>query len=211
MQGIYGSGKTGSRNAGKKVSHSHYLILVALLCGASSCARLSGQLSILEGNFLASLGIYNEAITAYLEAVDNASAAPYAEFGLSSVYALLGENSLALQRLERAEAGLDALAYDPTELAYRIYYNRGVILYREGGFPEAAAAFRKALEIDGKRTEAKRNLELSLLARETPPPDPVKVMESTGSEVLYDYIRRREQEQWKSQQWSEESSEGLDY
>jgi Ca-activated chloride channel family protein len=197
----------------KKVSHALiYLVLFAFLCGASSCTRLSGQLKIIEGNFLASLGMYNEAIAAYIEAAGNAAAAPYAEFGLSSVYILLDENNLALQRLELAGAGIDGADRSHRELVYRIHYNRGVVLYREGGFSAAAAAFRKALETDGARTEAKRNLELSLLAQETPPPVPaVKVMESEGSEVFYDYIRRREQEQWKSQQWSEESSEGLDY
>ncbi|MDR1901519.1 MAG: tetratricopeptide repeat protein [Treponema sp.] len=189
-----------------------YLLLFALLCDISSCAIVSGEFKIVEGNFLASLGMYNEAITAYIEASGNPTAAPYAEFGLSSVYAQLGENDLALQRLKLAEAGLEILDRPHKELAYRIHYNRGVVLYEENDFPAAAAAFRKALETDGNRTEAKRNLEISLLARETPPPDTmIKVMESEGTEVLYDYVRRREQEQWKSQKWAGESSEGPDY
>jgi Ca-activated chloride channel family protein len=196
----------------KKGSHFYIYLACAFLCGVSSCTRLSGQLKIIEGNFSASLGMYNEAAAAYMEAAGNAEAAPYAEFGLSSVYILLDENNLALQRLDLAEAGIDGIGRSHRELVYRIHYNRGVVLYREGAYSAAAAAFRKALETDGARTEAKRNLELSLLARGTPASAPaVKAMVSAGSEVLYDYMRRREREQWRSQQWTEESSEGLDY
>jgi Ca-activated chloride channel family protein len=103
------------------------------------------------------------------------------------------------------------------ELNYRINYNRGVVLFWEGDFEGAAGAFRAAMEIDGSRIEAKRNLEISLRslsrkhteARSNGEDDDGREDRLT---VLFQYLNLKEQNQWKSREWEEDPpSAGPDY
>jgi Ca-activated chloride channel family protein len=164
--------------------------------------------------------MYTEAISSYLEALRFPETAPYAEYGLGSVYLSLGEDEAALQRFAAADDALRGFSpEDHRELIYRIHYNNGVVRFQGSDFTGAAAQFREALETDSGRIEAKRNLELSLLffsrqnaaaAASSPPAD---IRESQdGPEVLFDYLRRKEQDQWKSREWLEDTvPSGPDY
>jgi Ca-activated chloride channel family protein len=174
---------------------------------------------LLRGNFFNTQGMYTEAILAYLEALEFPETAPYAEYGLGSVYLSLDEGAAALQHFTAAEEKLTALLReDHRELIYRIYYNRGVVRFHAGDFSAAADQFRTALETDGSRIEAKRNLELSLLsmARQSSlAASSVSLNlqeQQKGPQVLFDYIRRKEQDQWKSREWAEDTDfAGPDY
>jgi hypothetical protein len=90
-----------------------------------------------------------------------------------------------------------------------------VVLFWEGDFEGAAAAFREALEADGSRPEAKRNLELSLLSwsRER---ERKNLGEGEGEgrdrlDALFRYLDLKEQNRWKSREWGESPSLGPDY
>ena len=205
--------------------HSSLLTPLFLLCLVlfSSCRGTQGKLIIMEANFLNSRGYYNEAISAYLRALQYEEAAPYAEYGLASAFFALEESDSALDRYLEAENALEQRE-GHNELRYRIHYNRGIIYFEKGAYNEAAQAFREALKVDSSRIEAKRNLELSILTDtwRSPPAQvyssevqdnaPDKVQEDSGSQVLFEYLRAKEQEQWKSREWLEESDLiGLDY
>jgi Ca-activated chloride channel family protein len=174
---------------------------------------------LLRGNFFNAQGMYTEAILAYLEALEFSETAPYAEYGLGSAYLALDEGAAALQHFAAAEEGLThLLREDHRELIYRIHYNRGVVRFHAGDFGSAADQFRTALETDGSRIEAKRNLELSLLSLSRQDSDTAASLslnfqeQQKGPQVLFDYIRRKEQDQWKSREWTEDTgSTGLDY
>jgi Ca-activated chloride channel family protein len=193
--------------------------LAALLCLMlfSSCAKTQGQLLIMQANFLNTRGYYTEAISSYLKALDYEEAAPYAEYGLASTFFSLDESSAALDRYNEAEKELALREEDHPELRYRILYNKGIIYFEKGQYGEAALAFREALKVDGRRIAAKRHLELSLLtearrlqAYSREGTDDSK--EGYGKPVLFEYIKAKEQEQWKSREWSGESDPGgLDY
>jgi Ca-activated chloride channel family protein len=85
-------------------------------------------------------------------------------------------------------------------------------LFWDGNFEGAAAAFREALEIDGSRNEAKRNLELSLLSlsREQAAERRREKGEEQGEHrddrlaTLFQYLNLKEQNQWKSREWEED-------
>ena len=210
-----------SLRKGKKKSGG---IIAAMLFLAlfSSCERTRGQLLVMEANFLSNRGFYTEAISSYLKALDCEGAAPYAEYGLASAFFALEEGEAALGRYAEAERNLDLKSESHPELRYRILYNIGIIHFEKGEHDEAAQAFRKALTLDGSRIEAKRNLELSLLtiARSSPPqaafPEERADNDHEGSTwssfVLFEYIKQKEQDRWRSKEWAAESdSSVLDY
>jgi Ca-activated chloride channel family protein len=164
----------------------------------------------MEGNMLAARGSYAEAIGAYTQARSQEESAPYAEYGIGLVYLSMEAWEAALERFDAAleKAGADG------ELIYRIRYNAGVARFEERDFSGAAADFRGALEADRSRVEAKRNLELSLLSEEQQPPQAPTAAQSgeggvdggnggegEGRETLFTYLRQKEQDRWKSQDW----------
>jgi Ca-activated chloride channel family protein len=198
-----------------------FLPIAALLL-LGSCSRGSqaaGKLMLLRGNFYKAQGMYTEAILSYLEALEYEDAAPYAEYGLGSVCLSLDEQAAALRHFAAAEERLtDMLREDHRELIYRINYNRGVVRFHAGDFAAAADQFRAALETDSGRIEAKRNLELSLLSMTSQSPGASSSLslspeeEEGGSKAFFEYIRRKEQDQWKSREWSGEADfTGPDY
>jgi Ca-activated chloride channel family protein len=183
----------------------------------ASCTQASGKLLIMEANFLASRGLYTEAASYYLKALEYEEAAPYAEYGLGSVYYSLDEAKAALDRFGDSQEILESRSPgEHRELRYRNNYNTGVVLFGEGNFSGAAGAFKEALKTDPGRIEAKRNLELSLLslAREHAGEGQAE-REQTESEsrlALFEYLRQKEQNQWKSREWgAEEQDSGPDY
>jgi Ca-activated chloride channel family protein len=188
-----------------------YLFIVSLiLCGCSGDSGISGKLLIMEGNFQNARGDYTGAISSYIQALEHTQAAPYSEFGLGSVYFTLGEEKAALERFAHAEKMLETS--DPAanrELQYRIHYNTGVVLFNEGDFSGATTSFRRALTIDGGKKDAKRNLELSIrsLARENISGGGRNNGENESSEnraILFEYMRQKEFNQWKSREWQKE-------
>lgn len=193
------------------------LAFLLVFCG---CSNIQGKLLVMEGNFFSSRGRYTEAIAAYLQAQGYGEARPYAELGLGLVYFALDEGPAALGRFAAAEQAMqESPRRGYPELAYRIQYNTGVVRFKEGDYAGAAQSFRAALEIDGSRIEAKRNLELSRvsLSQEKTPGtfSPEKIPEydaQAQNPALFEYLRQKEQNQWKSQQWIEDTPfTGPDY
>jgi Ca-activated chloride channel family protein len=178
----------------------------------TSCSQ--GKMLLMEANYLNSRGRYDEAIVSYLKALNYEEAAPYAEYGLGLTFYLLDENKPALKRYEDSQKMLRSLpAGEHNELRYRTSYNAGVVLFNEGDFQAAAASFKDALRENPRRIEAKRNLELSLMsiARETGKNGESR-REDKARDVLFEYIRDREEQRWKGMEWvPEEKPTGPDY
>jgi Ca-activated chloride channel family protein len=198
-----------------------FFALLLPLCG---CSRIPGKLLVMEGNFFHFRGLYTEAAASFLKAREDPAAAPYAEYGLGSVYLSLNEGDAARERFAAAAAALeDGADKEHRELIFRIHYNTGVAYFEREQYGEAAAAFRRALEIEGNRIDAKRNLELSLLSHTRQAGAAGSIGGDTGREggdprtdvrieALFDYLRRKEQDQWKSREWIDSSpSSGPDY
>ena len=219
---LMGFSRKGTAASTIKARKDHVL-LISLICLVflGSCSGARSRLLILEGNFFKSRGYYTEAISSYLRALSYDNAAPYAEYGLGAAFFALEEEIAALERYKNAERSLLHSQIDHSELRYRIHYNMGIIYFEQGEYADAAQAFRDALIADGSRLEAKRNLELSLLtmARGISPafvPHDGEEESVEGrplySSVLFEYLREREQQQWRSREWDGESeSSGLDY
>jgi tetratricopeptide (TPR) repeat protein len=185
----------------------------------TSCSGVASRLSILEANFLSQRGEHREAVARYSQAATDPDAEPYAAYGLGLVYLAVGEIDPALGRFrfaaERAQAAGDGGS--ERELAYRSRYNAGVAKYRSGDLESAAEEFRQALLLDGTRLAAKRNLELCLrgINRRSSPAASASQLgtKSPGTEpkTLFDYIREKESERWRSREWRADSANTPDY
>jgi Ca-activated chloride channel family protein len=207
-----GISKLCMRKGRKTASPAAVLFPLILFC--QSCAPAAGKLLVMEGNFHHAQGRYEEAVSAYRRALEYPEVLPYAEYGLGAVYAALEEMPAALARYEAAALALEALpAEGRRELSYRISYNRGLVLFWEGDYEGAAAAFREALELEGGRLEAKRNLELALLSRSRQG-EKKSLGEGEGQDrldALFLYLDMEEQNRWKSREWEDSPSSGPDY
>jgi Ca-activated chloride channel family protein len=197
-----------------------FICLLSLM--VSSCS-VQGKLQVMQGNFYHSRQRYNDAITSYLKALDFEDSAPYAEYGLGLCYSAMDEIEAALSMYEIVEKSL-ANSKEHRELRYRLRLNTGIIHFEEGDYSGAAEYFRSALETDGSRLDAKRNLELSLLALSYNQPGQTEAASSSGqtgmsgsenvseaSSALFEYLRLKEQEQWKNEWAGEPGSGSLDY
>jgi len=185
-------------------------LFLLLLAG---CSNASGKLLIIEANFLNSQGRFTEAVEKYTRALEYEDAAPYAEYGLGSVYFSMGEDKAALDRFTEARNLLEGMPQNLNrELRYRVCYNSGVVMFSGGNFADAADAFRDALRIDGKKIEAKRNLELCILSNNRQPLNAGESRENEGRTALFEYIRQKELDQWINREWQpEEDNDEPDY
>jgi len=187
------------------------LSLLAFVLIFTSCSR--GKLLLIEANYLNSRGRYDEAIIPYLKALNYEDSSPYAEYGLGLTFYSLDERKAALKRYENSRKMLDSISDgEHRELRYRNHYNSGIILFEEGDFLSAAAAFREALRADPGRIEAKRNLELSLMSITMEKSSEERETRQEPREILFDYLQEQEQQHWKSREWTaEEKFTGPDY
>jgi len=181
-------------------------VICYLICG---CSNISGKLLVIEANLLSSQGRFTDAVTQYTKALEYEDAAPYAEYGLGSVYLSLGEEEDALNNFARARIILDkAPPISNRELRYRVCYNMGIALFSKGNFSGAADSFRDALRIDGRKTEAKRNLELSILSSARQNASGGDYRENEGLSALFEYIKQKEHGQWANREWQPEEDNG---
>jgi len=188
--------------------------LAAIVFTLSSCSE--SKLLLLEANYLQTRGRYDEALLRYFKAQDFEDAAPYAEYGLGLTFYMLDEGKAALKSFENSQKILETLpGGEHSELRFRNSYNSGIILFEEGDYKSAAEAFKNALRADGRKIEAKRNLELSLMsaARQTKENNKNENRNNNETrELLFDLIREEEQRLWKSREWAqEEKPTGADY
>jgi tetratricopeptide (TPR) repeat protein len=196
--------------AGRKTAGRAAVSIVSLFL-LGSCGAVRGGLLIMEGNFYSGRGMNEEAVSAFTRALSHEKASPYAQYGIGTAYLNMNDAEDALEQFTLVEKETKPNTH--TELRYRNAYNTGIARFAGGDYAEAASAFRKALEADPSRFEAKRNLELSLrsLAEENSGAGQDgngDAAEDSGTKVFFEYLREKEQEKWRSREWDEESEEG---
>jgi Ca-activated chloride channel family protein len=184
-----------------------------------SCSGTVSRMSILEANFLSLRGEHREAVALYSRAAADPDTEPYAAYGLGLVYLAVGELGPALGRFRFAAESVpaDEKSGAERELAYRSRYNAGIVKYRSGDLDGAAQEFRRALLLDGSRMAAKRNLELCLkgINRKSVPAASVSPLGSKAPgpepKTLFDYVREKESDRWRSREWRADSANTPDY
>jgi tetratricopeptide (TPR) repeat protein len=187
---------------------SLFFLLLFLFLSMAGCSRVDVHYAVLEGNYRYSRGEFQEAVWSYLRASESEIWEERIRYNLGNVYHRLGEDTGALQEWERAETGAGQ------EIAFRVFFNRGVLYYEQGEFLKSYEAFRKALEIESASVDAKINLEHALRKvnrqrqeTQTESADGGGSPEGEPQRIL-EYIRRNESRSWSSSPRPDSDKEG---
>lgn len=177
--------------------------VAAILSGALAWARQDWPASV--SHFLGSLK--------NAEINGNARVAYYALYGLGSTY-LSGDERRAAE-IRFGEIGSEA----PAEIVSSVWYQRGIIAYRDGDYRLAAQSFRRSIETGGAATDARVNMELSLRSLEEsrtrassgPSPAQTEPSPDSAADSIFNLIRKKEQDRWKNQASESAASGTVDY
>ncbi len=207
----------------KKTALSSLMVFCAVTGLFTSCStHFDGSVQILEGTWSWYKHKYSSATASFYRAMNQAKSCEdegllsYAVYNLGVTYLMQNEDGSSLLRL----AEIDAIGENaPQELRFRSWYNRGILAYRRGDYDEAARNFREALKIDGKRVNAKINLELSLRKKireaENRENMITPVSEKTGSNSMensvFSRIRENDINRWKNNAVEQQVSGAEDY
>ena len=165
----------------------------------TSCSDWGDGWAIIQGNAAFQRGEFQKASLSYLSAQGTGASLDVVNFNLGNVYNALGETNTALSVWSR----ITRPASD--ELAYRLAFNKGYLLYQRGQYDQACQEFRTALLMKPSSLEAKRNLEICLLKTQSfgsALPARTKSADRTDpgetQKALLEYINRLEGTRWKA-------------
>lgn len=200
------------------------LISIMTLSGCSSdkAEKTSGtseSVKILRGTWEWHKKNYRKAVSFYLDVAQNTAPEKnqtinYSLYDLAQAYSMTGEDKAALERY--AQISSDA----PAIVRYKAYYNAGIIACNNGDFEGATSYFRKALEIDSSRIEAKINMELSIqmTAAESKQNESQALPASQENQhnqdlenTVFNHIKENDKRQWKNSESNQAQNLSDDY
>ena len=201
----------------RKISACIVLSLVLLLTGCGD--KPSDLFGVLSGALAWSRQDWPAAASSFLRTAETASASKntrleeYAVYGLASTYLAQDEYDSALERL----ASL-AKSASP-DICSGIWYQAGIIAFRKGDFSKSSELFRKSLEYDSARQDAKLNLELSKRSLQEKPAEQSSSSsgfhdnggDSEDSNTIFNLIKKKEQDRWKNQKEEKPRQAVADY
>lgn len=179
-----------------------FRIVLLLSFGAlflGSCGRADTYLQVLRGNYAYGRGDFQEATVMYVQAAEERMFADIMAYNLGTVYHALGESEAALEQWDAAKlTGNEELLPD-------VLYNEGVLRYAGGDYHEAYRLFRRVLEMDPLRRDARINLEYALKKMSAREQAPRSVQPASGEETgagnlerVLQYVERKEETLWGS-------------
>ncbi len=200
------------------------LISIMTLSGCSSdktekTSGTSESVKILRGTWEWHKKNYRKAVSFYLDVAQNTAPGKnqtinYSLYDLAQAYSMTGEDKAALERY--AQISSDA----PAIVRYKAYYNAGIIACNNGDFEGATSYFRKALEIDSSRIEAKINMELSIqmTAAESKQNESQALPASQENQhnqdlenTVFNHIKENDKRQWKNSESNQAQNLSDDY
>ena len=185
----------------------------------TGCSDSTGD--ILKGTFAFAQNQYSKAVSYFNLASEkarqkgNEQVVLYALYDLGTAYSLLGEDEAAMEKYFQITQ--DA----PDAIRYSAYYNAGIIAHKNEDYEHAVEYFKKALEIDSSRIDAKINLELSIQSVEVNvqhhQSNAVPASEDTTADnhdmekAVFERIKENDQKQWKNSESSQAQNLADDY
>ncbi len=192
------------------------LTLITLIftgCSSETANILKGTISYQQKQ-------YRHSVSCFMKASESAAAdadhltQSYALYDLGTAYIMLGEDQAALEHFK-------SIAEDaPDAVRYSAFYNAGVLAWRNSDFEEARDYFKKALEIDSSRMEAKINFELSLQQSQAKgkqnQSNQIQASQEEASpqnleQAVFQHIKENDQKQWKNSETKDTTNLAEDF
>lgn len=213
-------------NITKKIKKTSLVSICLLSVIFSSCSlknngikRIEGANRILKSSWAFYLRNYNEATAGYLQTLtdsienEDLLLKEYSTYNLATTYLMKNEYKAAFDRYVQIEDS------DIKDIKYATFYNMGIIAHRNGQYKQAIECFINALKIDGTKTSAKINLELSRIKAEKEGKTKQKVKNSISEEkskdskenTLFNVVKELDKQQWKNSQSQENSLSASDF
>ncbi|MBP5519925.1 MAG: VWA domain-containing protein [Treponema sp.] len=191
------------------------VLLAATLssCSSETSGIFRGTVSYHKKNYRHSVSCFMQASETAAEKNDLVGLS-YALYDLGTAYIMLGENSAAFEQFQAVPATA------PDSVRYAAFYNAGVLAWRNSDFEEAQNYFRKALEIDSSKIEAKINLELSMqqidgksLQNQSQSIQANKEENASQDleKAVFKHIKENDQKQWKNSESTETQNLAEDF
>jgi len=203
----------GAKNLKPAVATFTLITLIFTGCSSETANILKGTISYQQKQ-------YRHSVSCFMEASESAAAdsdrltQSYALYDLGTAYIMLGEDDAALEHFK-------SIAEDaPDAVRYSAFYNAGILAWRNSDFEEARDYFRKALEIDSSKMDAKINFELSMQQSQAKgkqnQSNQIQASQEEASpqnleQAVFQHIKENDQKQWKNSETSDSSNLSEDF
>ena len=188
-------------------------VLLLFSCSSQTTEIFKGTVSYQQKK-------YRHAVSCFMTASENAAAndnhinQSYALYDLGTAYIMLGEDSAALEQFKNISDEA------PANVRYSAFYNAGVLAWRNSDFDEAKDYFKKALEIDSSKIDAKINFELSMQQAQAKghqnqsnqiQASPEESTPQNLEKAVFEHIKENDQKQWKNSESKDSSNLAEDF
>ena len=199
--------------AKKGAAKASLILIISCLCGCSSQTT-----DIFKGTVSFHQKKYRHSVSCFMKALESDNSnneinQNYALYDLGTAYIMLGEDTAALEQFKNISD--DA----PANVRYSALYNSGLLAWRNSDYESAQDFFRKALEIDSSKIDAKINLELSMQQAQSKgqqnQSNEIQASQEEGpqnlEEAVFEHIKENDQKQWKNSESKESSNLAEDF
>ena len=193
-------------------------ILIFLI---SSCSKIDrARLNFLSGYIAWKQNDWNKAASKFFKSMDlseelkDEKIKDYSDFAIGSIYLMQNEDASALSRFEAINENTDK------NLDSYIYYQKGIIAFKNHEYEKAVRLFKKSLELKPDSVDAKINFELSMRYQKKqkeklPNSKSAAVIENKEADLLektiLNLIRQKEKEQWQKKEQENKQPQAFDY
>lgn len=193
-------------------------ILIFLI---SSCSKVDrARLNFLSGYIAWKQNDWNKAASKFFKSIDlseeieDVKIKDYSDFAIGSIYLMQNEDASALSRFENINENTDK------NLDSYIYYQKGIIAFKNHEYENAIKFFKKSLELKPNSVDAKINFELSMRYQKKekeklPNSKSAAVIENKEADLsektILNLIRKKEKEQWQKKEQENKQPQAFDY
>ncbi|XTB04999.1 tetratricopeptide repeat protein [Treponema denticola] len=193
-------------------------ILIFLI---SSCSKVDrARLNFLSGYIAWKQNDWNKAASNFFKSIDlseevkDVKIKDYSDFAIGSIYLMQNEDASALSRFEKINENMDK------NLNSYIYYQKGIIAFKNHEYEKAVRLFKKSLELKPDSVDAKINFELSMRYQKKqkeklPNSKSAAVIENKEADLsektILNLIRKKEKEQWQKKEQENKQPQAFDY
>ncbi|WP_432847821.1 tetratricopeptide repeat protein [Treponema denticola] len=187
----------------------------------SSCSKVDrARLNFLSGYIAWKQNDWNKAASNFFKSIDlseevkDVKIKDYSDFAIGSIYLMQNEDASALSRFEKINENTDK------NLNSYIYYQKGIIAFKNHEYEKAVRLFKKSLELKPDSVDAKINFELSMRYQKKqkeklPNSKSAAVIENKEADLLektiLNLIRQKEKEQWQKKEQENKQPQAFDY